>query len=94
MARDVLAGRMDLRAAVLGGRYEDVLNDAMPSFSSWYRNLSDDEKAEQERRAHDHFEDLRHRETPEANARRLRGAPAEDEWEPPASILRKDPPRR
>jgi hypothetical protein len=91
LARDVLAGRTDLRAALLGGRYEDVLNDAMSSFSAWYRDLSDDEKAEQEHRARDHFEDLRCAET---TTRRPSRPAAEDEWEPPTSILRKDPPRR
>jgi Lon protease-like protein len=67
-------------------RYDDALNEAMSSFSAWYRNLSDDEKAEQEQRARDPFEEIRRRTT--------QRPPVEDDWEPPASILRKEPPRR
>lgn len=94
LARDVLAGRTELRAALLGGRYDDVLSEATSSFASWYRNLSDGEKAEHERRACDYFEELRQEVAEPPSSARPRRASTEDDWEPPASILRKNRLRR
>lgn len=90
MARDVLAGKQDLRAAVLGPRYEDALNDGMAKFSSWYTNLSDEQRAEQERQAGEYFEQLRQEAAAaQDKRRRARRAPVEDDdWEPPASVFR------
>lgn len=50
MARDILAGKTDLRTALLGPAYEHALNDAAARFSSWYQGLSDQQRAEQEQR--------------------------------------------
>jgi hypothetical protein len=49
LARDVLAGKVDLRGAVLGNRYTDLLDEGTRQYSNWYRNLSDEERAEQAR---------------------------------------------
>lgn len=95
MARDVLAGKLDLRAAMLGPRYEDALNEGMASFSAWYRNLSDDERVHQEQQAREYLEQVREEAAAEhAGVRRPRRRVADDDdWEPPTSILRKPRPR-
>jgi len=90
MAHDVLAGKQDLRAAMLGPRYEDALNESMARFSSWYTDLSDEQRAEQDRQAAEYFEQLRQESANEAKPRRARRAPAEDDdWEPPATVFRR-----
>lgn len=90
MARDVLAGKSDLRATMLGSKYEDALNDGMASFAEWQRSLSDDERAEQLRRATEYLE-----QTQQEQPRRSHRPPVEeDDWESPGSVLRKEPPRR
>lgn len=95
MARDVLAGKLDLRAAMLGSRYEDALAESVAHFSSWYRGLSEDELAQQEQRARGYLEELRREAAAEQAGRgRPRRASTEDDWEPPASIFRREPPRR
>lgn len=96
MARDVLSGRTDLRAAMLGGKYDDALNEATASFSSWYRDLSDGDRAEQVRMAAEAMDQVR-REAAEERLRPRRSrrtAPEDDDWEPPAGVLRREPPRR
>lgn len=84
MAQDVLSGRADLRGAMLGSRYEQVINDATRDFSSWYRNLSEEEREEQARLG---------RELLEAPPRRPRPPVVDDGWEPPSTILKKRKPR-
>jgi hypothetical protein len=59
MARDVLAGKVDLRGAMLSSRYEDVLNEGMSRFSTWYQNLTSEERTEQVRRAEDYAAEVR-----------------------------------
>lgn len=94
MARDVLGGKTDLRAAMLGPNYRDALNESMRAFSTWYRNLSDEQRAEQERRAEEHMEDLRKQAAEkQAGVRRPRPEPDED-WEMPASFMEKKRRRR
>lgn len=89
MAGDVLAGKQDLRAAMLGGRYEDTLNESTARFSSWYTGLSDEQRAEQDRQADDYFDQLHQETGDEAKPRRARRAPADDDWEPPATLFKK-----
>lgn len=96
MARDVLAGKLDLRAAMLGPRYEDALNEGVASFSEWYRNLSDDERVQQEQQAREYLEQVREEAAAEQAGVRWPRRPAgndDDEWESPSSILRKPRPR-
>lgn len=92
LASDVLAGRADLRGALLGSRYEQAVNEATREFSSWYQNLSDEEREEQVRRGREYEEQVER-----AAAARKPGArrPAaeDDGWEPPATILKKRKPR-
>ncbi|HCT81737.1 MAG TPA: hypothetical protein DGT23_35190 [Micromonosporaceae bacterium] len=79
---------------MLGSRYEEVLNESMAAFSSWYQNLSEDERAEQEQRARDYVEQLRREAAADDAGVRPHHRPGDgdDDWEPPTSILRK--PRR
>jgi hypothetical protein len=94
MARDVLAGKLDLRAAMLGPRYEDALNEGMAAFSERYRNMSEGERAEEVRRAGEYLEQLRQDAAAEqAGVRRRRPRVADDDWEPPSSIYGKPGPR-
>ncbi|MCK2236588.1 MULTISPECIES: hypothetical protein [unclassified Crossiella] len=91
MASDVLAGRTDLRSAVLSGTYTEALNSRMQQFSSWYQNLSDQEKEEQAERARAHLEQLRQGDQPEPpDPPRRPGPPTDDDSddEPPATFLR------
>lgn len=95
MARDVLAGKTDLRGAMLGGRYEQAINEGAREFSSWYRGLSDEERAEQERQGREYEEELERSATARQPGTRRPRPPVEDDgWEPPASILKKRTPRR
>jgi hypothetical protein len=87
MARDVLTGRTDLRGAMLGSKHEQTINEAAREFSSWYRGLSDEERAEQVRQGREHEEKLERPAT--ASPRRPRTQVEDDGWEPPATILKK-----
>jgi hypothetical protein len=90
MARDVLAGRTDLRGAMLGSRYEQTINEAAREFSSWYRGLSDEERAEQVRQGREYEEKLEQATTARLSGGRRPRPPVEDDgWEPPANILKK-----
>jgi hypothetical protein len=90
MARDVLDGRTDLRGAMLGSRYEQAINEAAREFSSWYRGLSDEERAEQVRQGREYEEKLEQASTARQPGARRPRPPAEDDgWEPPATILKK-----
>jgi hypothetical protein len=94
MARDVLDGRTDLRGAMLGARYEQAVNEAAREFSSWYRGLSDQERAEQVCQGREYEEELEQAATPRPpGARRPRPPVEDDGWEPPATILKKRKPR-
>lgn len=94
MARDVLAGRTDLRGALLGGRYERAISDGMRSFSSWYADLSDEERAEQVRLGQEYEQRVERDDQPVRRPVRRPRPPVEDDWEPPAGIPRKRKPRR
>lgn len=90
MAKDVLAGKTDPRSAMLGPRHADVLDEAMSQFSQWYRNLTPDQLAEQERLAQDYAEEARKEAAAEAHpVRRRRPAAEDEEWETQRPILRK-----
>lgn len=88
MARDVLAGKADLRDAMLGPSHTAVLDEALNQFSQWCRNLTPDQRAEQERLAQDYAEEARREAAAEAQSVR-RPRPADEEWEPQRPILRK-----
>lgn len=94
LARDVLAGKVDLRGAILGPRYTDLLDEATGQFSGWYRNLSAEARADQERQG-EAFAVEAHAElvAEQRQARRPR-PPDDDEWETPGPILKKRIPRR
>jgi hypothetical protein len=89
MAKDVLAGKTDLRGAMLSPRHSDVLDEAMSQFSQWYRNLTPDQRAEQERLAQDYAEEARKDAAAEAHPVRRPRPAADDEWETQRPILRK-----
>lgn len=90
MAKDVLTGKVDLRGAMLESRRTDVLDEAMSQFSQWYRNLTPDQRMEQDRRAQDYAEEARRDAAAEAQpARRPRVAVDDEEWEPRPPILRR-----
>jgi hypothetical protein len=81
LARDVLAGRTDLRGALLGPRYEEALNHAMGQFSGWYQNLTPEERAEQVRLAEEYAAEVREEAVAEQRPRRVRPQPsAEEDW--------------
>lgn len=90
MARDVLAGKVDLRGALLGERYREAVDAGMAAFSAWYRDLDEDERAEQRRLAEEYMAEARRE---DERPRRRQPVDEEDDWEPPDSIYRK-PPRR
>jgi hypothetical protein len=95
LARDVLAGKVDLRGAILGPRYTGVLDEGTRQYSNWYRELSAEERAEQVRQGQA-FAAEAHQETVEQRrpARRPR-PPADDEDETAQRpILRDRRPRR
>jgi hypothetical protein len=95
MARDLLAGRADLRGAMLGGRYEQAINEGVRQFSSWYAGLSDEERLEQTRRAQEYEQEMARASAPVPPGTRRPRPPVEDDgWEPPASILKKPKPRK
>jgi hypothetical protein len=84
MAKDVLAGKADLRGAVLGPQHTAALDQAVGQFSQWYRDLIPDQRAEQARLAQEYAEDARKQETVPVR----RPAAAGEEWEE-RPILRK-----
>lgn len=91
MAKDVLAGRTDLRSAMLEPRHTAVLNEAVGQFSRWYRDLTPEQQAEQERLAQDHAEEARREGATAAHSGR-RPRPAadhDDEWDLQRPVLRK-----
>jgi hypothetical protein len=95
LARDVLAGKVDLRGAVLGTRYTDLLDEGTRQYSNWYRNLSDEERAEQARQgetfaAEAHQELIAARRPPR---RQRPPAPADDDDIVQRPILKKRRPR-
>lgn len=59
MARDVLAGKVNLRGALADPKVTEVLDAQVARFSGWYRELSDEERAEQARRGEEHAEQVR-----------------------------------
>jgi hypothetical protein len=91
MAKDVLTGKTDLRGAMLGPNQTAVLvGEAMGQFSQWCRNLTPDERAEQERLAQDYAEEARREAAAEAlPVRRPRPAADDEEWKTQRPILRK-----
>jgi hypothetical protein len=97
MARDLVAGKTDLRSALLGPTYEHALNDATARFSSWYVGLSDQQRAEQEQRGRDYAEQqLREHEqaatevpAPPRRTRTRTDGHGDDEWGPPTILRRR-----
>jgi hypothetical protein len=90
MAKDVLAGKTDLRGAMLGPNQTAVLDEAMSQFSQWCRDLTPDERAEQERLAQDYAEEARREAAAETHPlRRPRPAADDEAWETQRPILRK-----
>jgi hypothetical protein len=87
MAKDALAGKTDLRGAVLDPRHTNALNQAVGQFSRWYRALTPDQRAEQARLAQEYAEEARKEET--RPPRRPRPASEDEEWEAQRPILRK-----
>lgn len=85
MAKDVLAGKTDLRGGVL--RNTDGLNQAVGQFSQWYRDLTPDQRAEQTRLAQEYAEEARKEET--KPPRRPRSVGEDEEWETQRPVLRK-----
>jgi hypothetical protein len=95
LARDVLAGKVDLRGAVLGPRYTEVLDEGTRQYSNWYRELSAEERAEQVRRGQA-FAAEAHQELVEQRrpARRPRPPAGEEDEAAQRPILRDRRPRR
>lgn len=89
MAKDVLAGKDDLRGALLGPRHTDVLNEAMGQFSRWCRDLTPEQRAEQERLAQAYAETARQEAAAAAHPAPLRRPEQGDEGEIQRPILRK-----
>jgi hypothetical protein len=95
LARDVLGGKTDLRGAILGPRYTDLLNEHARQYSDWYRNLSAEERAEQTRQGQTFAAQARQEEIAERRpARRPRPATDEEEGDVQQTILKKRQPRR
>jgi len=88
MAKDVLAGKTDLRGAMLGPGHGDILDEAMSQFSQWCRDLTPEQRAEQERLAQDYAEEARREAAAEAHPVH-RPRPADDEGDAQRPILRK-----
>jgi hypothetical protein len=90
MAKNVLAGKTDLRGALLEPNHTAVLDEAVSQFSQWCRDLTPDQRAEQERLAQDYAEEARREAAAAAHpVRRPRPAADDEEWESQRPILRK-----
>jgi len=89
MAKDVLAGKTDLRGAMLGPGHTDVLDEAMSQFSQWCRDLTPEQRAEQERLAQDYAEEARREAAAEAHPVRRPRLTDDDKWDAQRPILRK-----
>jgi hypothetical protein len=87
MAKDVLAGKTDLRGALLSPQHANALNQAVGQFSQWYRELTPDQRAEQARLGQEFSEEARKEET--RPPRRPRPVAEDEEWETQRPILRK-----
>jgi hypothetical protein len=59
MARDVLAGRTTLRAAMQAQAYRGPLGEQVTKFLDWYRNLSPEERTRQEAAGRQQLDRLR-----------------------------------
>lgn len=91
LAREVLAGRVNLRGALLDPRATAVLDEQVSQFAAWYRELSPEDRAEHDRRAEQFAEEANRESTAPAPQRSpSRSRPdTEDDWEEPRPILRK-----
>jgi hypothetical protein len=95
LAREVLAAKVDLRGAILGPRYTDILDEGTRQFSNWYRDLSAEERAEQVRQGQT-FAAEAHQELIAERRPTRRPRPPADEQEEAVQrpILKKRRPRR
>lgn len=90
MASDILTNKTDVRGAVLGSRYQDVLNDGARTFSAWYENLSETERAEQERLGRETLEQWQREAVQQSMVRSRRQRDGDDDdWDPPTILQRR-----
>jgi hypothetical protein len=58
MARDVLSGKVELRAAMQSRAYEEAIGERVEVFSTWYRGLSESQRDAEVERARHAMQDL------------------------------------
>ncbi|WP_154814212.1 hypothetical protein [Actinophytocola xinjiangensis] len=89
LAREVLSGRVNLRGALNDPRATTVLQEQSERFSTWYRELSVDERTEHENEAEQFAKDASSfAPGPEPTGIRRRPHTEEDDDEEPSTIFR------
>ncbi|WP_157368151.1 hypothetical protein [Alloactinosynnema sp. L-07] len=90
LANDVLGNKTDLRGAMLGSRYQDVLDDSARLFSGWYQSLTESDRVEHERLGRLTLDQWQHDAAQESIEKpRTRPSDDDDDWEPPTILKRR-----